>query len=254
MKFKILEEDQNYLKLLIEDAEPALVNALRRLILAEVPTMAIDEVYIYENSSSLWDEYITHRLAMIPLKTDLKMIPIPLTKENQGNYTVTLTLDVEGPKTVYSSDLKSPDPKVRPTTGKIPIIDLAPGQRLRLEAIAVPGKGEWHAKWQAGLASYQMLFNVDTSECKDAKACVDSCPRGALKLEKGKVVFDQMKCNGCGACKEVGAKVEEDRTRFIFFVETNGQITAKEALNTAIKILLAKSKEMEEIIKEMKSK
>ncbi len=245
MKFEILEDKPNYLKILIKDTEPAIVNALRRTVLAEVPVMAIDEVYIYENSSSVWDEYITHRLAMIPLKTDMKMIPLPLTEENQASYSVTLTLDVEGPKTVYSSDLHSSDPKVRPTSGKIPIVDLLEGQRLRLEAKAVPGKGEWHAKWQAGLASYQMVFKVDTKECEDKKACVKACPRKALKLDGNKIKFDELKCNGCGACKEFGAKVEEDRSKYIFFIETNGQITAKEALNAAIKILLAKSKMME---------
>ncbi len=251
MKFTIIEDSPNFLKLLIEEAEPQIVNALRRLILADVPTMAIDDVYVYENSSSFWDEYITHRLGLIPLKTDLKMIPVPLTRENQKNFTVTLTLDEEGPKTVYSSDLKSPDPKVRPATGKIPIIHLAPGQRLRLEAIAVPGKGEWHAKWQPGLASYQMLFNVDTSKCKDIKECASSCPRKALKVENGKLKFDEMKCNGCGACREFGAEVEEDRSRFLFFVETNGQITAKEALNTAIRILISKAEDMEKSIQEL---
>ncbi len=245
MKITTLEDKPNFLKLLIEDADPATVNALRRTILAEVPTMAIDEVYIYENSSSVWDEYIAHRLAMVPLKTDLKMIPIPLTKEKQNEYTVTLTLDVEGPKTVYSSDLQSSDPKVRPVSGKIPIVDLLDRQRLRLEVKAIPGIGEWHAKWQPGLSSYQMIFNVDTSGCEDKKACVEACPRKALKLEGDKIKFDQMRCNGCGECKKYGAKVEADRTKFIFFVETNGQITAKEALNAAIKILISKAKEME---------
>ena len=252
MKFTILEDKPNFLKLLIEDAEPALVNALRRTILAEVPTMAIDEVYVYENSSSIWDEYITHRLALIPLKTDLKMIPIPVTEENKENFKVTLTLDVEGPGTVYSSDIKSTDPRVRPVSGRIPIVDLAEGQRIRMEAIAVPGRGEWHAKWQAGLASYQMLFNVDTSGCEDPSKCAKACPRKALKVDGKKVAFDQMKCNGCGACKEFGAKIETDRDKYIFFVETNDQMTAKEALNTAVKILIAKGEDMLASIKELK--
>ncbi len=254
MKITVLEDKTDYLKVLIEDADPATVNALRRTILGEVPTIAIDEVYVYENSSSVWDEYIAHRLAMIPLKTDLKMIPVPLTREKQNEYSVTLTLDVEGPRTVYSSDLQSSDPRVRPVSGKIPIIDLLDRQRLRLEAKAVPGVGEWHAKWQPGLASYQMLFNVDTSGCEDMKKCVDSCPRKALKLDGNKVVFDELKCNGCGECKKHGAKVEADRSRFIFFVETNGQLSAKEVLNTAIRILLAKAEGMKSNINDLKGK
>ncbi len=254
MKVTTLEDKPNYLKLLIEDADPATVNALRRTILGEVPTMAIDEIYIYENSSSIWDEYIAHRLAMVPLKTDLKMIPIPMTKDKQDSYTVTLNLDVEGPKTVYSSDLQSSDPKVRPVSGKIPIVDLLEGQRLRLEAKAIPGIGEWHAKWQPGLASYQMVFNVDASGCENKKECVESCPRKALKLEGDKIVFDPLKCNGCGECRKSGAIVSEDRSKFIFFIETNGQVTAKEVLNAAIKILISKAKQMGNDINEYTKK
>ncbi len=249
MKVKVLEEDNNYLKLLITDTEPAIVNGLRRTILAEVPTMAIDTVDVYENSSSMWDEYITHRLAMIPLKVDPKMLPIPLTEENQSEYSVTLTLDTEGPKTVYSSDLHSSDPRVRPVSGKIPIVDLLEGQRIRLEAKAIPGKGEQHAKWQAGLASYQMVHEVDTKGCKDKEACVKSCPRKALRLEGKKIVFDKLKCNGCGFCQQYGAKVTPNRNEYIFFVETNGQMSAKTALNLATQILISKAKEMEETLK-----
>ncbi len=249
MKVKVLEDKDKYLKLLITDTEPAIVNGIRRTILAEVPTMAIDEVYIYENSSSLWDEYITHRLAMIPLKVDPKMLPVPLTEEKQNEYSVTLTLDVEGPKTVYSSDLHSSDPRVRPVSGKIPIIDLLDGQRLRLEAKAIPGKGEQHAKWQVGLASYHMVHDVDVKGCEDKAACVKACPRKALKLEGNKISFDKLKCNGCRLCEEFGAKVTPNRNEYVFFIETNGQMSAKEALNLAIKILISKAKEIEESIK-----
>lgn len=45
----------------------SLANSLRRIIISEVPTMTIDLVKIISNTTSLHDEYISHRLGMIPL-------------------------------------------------------------------------------------------------------------------------------------------------------------------------------------------
>lgn len=47
-----------------------IANALRRILIAEVPTMAIERVYVSENTSVIQDEVLSHRLGLIPLRAD----------------------------------------------------------------------------------------------------------------------------------------------------------------------------------------
>ena len=53
--------------------DPAIANALRRILIAEVPTMAIERVYIRENTSIIQDEVLAHRLGLIPIKADPRL-------------------------------------------------------------------------------------------------------------------------------------------------------------------------------------
>ena len=71
MEVLILEKNQRNIRFVLRDVPIFIANALRRIMVAEVPTMAIEDVIIIENSSPIKDEILAHRLGLIPLSTDL---------------------------------------------------------------------------------------------------------------------------------------------------------------------------------------
>ncbi|WP_187147476.1 DNA-directed RNA polymerase subunit D [Candidatus Nitrososphaera gargensis] len=132
------------------------VNSLRRLAISEVPTLAIDDVVILENSSVMHDEAVAHRLGLIPLRTDPGRFVMPHECDCKSTLgcskcRVLLVLDAEASEktlVVTSGELVSEDEMVKPVSKDIPIIVLAPNQKLKFEAYARLGTGKDHAKWQ----------------------------------------------------------------------------------------------------------
>jgi len=53
-------------------AEPPLANALRRIMLAEIATMAIEKVTMWQNTSVIPDENLAHRIGLVPLNVDAR--------------------------------------------------------------------------------------------------------------------------------------------------------------------------------------
>ena len=54
-------------------AEPPLANALRRILIAEIPTIAIEKVEMWQNTSVIPDENLAHRLGLVPLAVDPRL-------------------------------------------------------------------------------------------------------------------------------------------------------------------------------------
>lgn len=61
----IESSDNDKIVFRLQDCNKAYANALRRIIMSEVPTMAIEFVKIKENTSPLHDEFIAHRLGKL---------------------------------------------------------------------------------------------------------------------------------------------------------------------------------------------
>ncbi len=187
-KVKVLAESDQEVLLQLDGIDRSYANAIRRFCIAEVPSMAIDDIVILENSSVLYDEILAHRLGMIPLRTDLERYVLP-EKCDCGSplgcqkCRVLLVLDAvayDKPRTVLSSDLVSEDRDIKPVSPNIPIVKLAAGQSVKLEAYARLGKGKEHAKWQPatvaalsdGKGEGVFMLRVESSGALPAKEIV----------------------------------------------------------------------------------
>ncbi len=146
---QVLSTDPKKISVRLKGVPLQYANALRRICLNGVPIFAIDTVDVIENSSAMMDESIAHRLGMIPLKTELSRF-------NEPDSRVLLVLDSgnkETSETVTTADLLSQDEVVKPTSNKISIAYLAPGQKIKVEAYARLGRGTEHAKWNSSNVS-----------------------------------------------------------------------------------------------------
>ena len=158
---EVVSQDKNRISIKLKGIPIQYANALRRICLNGVPVFAIDSADIIENSSVLADEGLAHRLALIPLKTDLTRFVEAAKCECKSetgcsNCRVMLVLDsgdADTTRTVLSNELSSEDEDVKPISDKIPIVELAPGQKVKVEAYARLGRGTEHAKWNSSNTS-----------------------------------------------------------------------------------------------------
>ena len=72
MEVRALDKESLKISFLVKGISPYFANTIRRAIVEEVPTLAIENVEFRKNSSILYDEMVAHRLGLVPLKTDLK--------------------------------------------------------------------------------------------------------------------------------------------------------------------------------------
>ena len=169
----VITKDSEKIALKLKGIPLQYANALRRVCLNGVPVFAIDTVDIIENTSVLPDEGLAHRLGLIPLKTDLS-------KYNESDKII-LVLDSgesEETRAVLSGELSSEDESVKPVSEKIPIVQLAPGQKIKVECYARLGRGTEHAKWNA--SNISMLTDTD----KDDEKILTVESTGALNPEE----------------------------------------------------------------------
>jgi len=290
MDIKILEQTETKLVFVIEKSNPTIVNSLRRVLLSDIPKMAIENVEFhlgsirdedgreYESISPLFDEIVAHRLGMLPIPTDSSLYTTQDVCECAGegcpNCTIMYTLNKKGPCTVYSGDLDPlGDRNLAIKETLIPIVKLSKRQALLIYATAVLGVGKKHAKWQVVTNcgyKYYPTVEINKDECDLCGLCASACPKGILVYENSKLKIEKDKvldCNVCMACVEAckigtrqGAEDEKEKspltifgddTKFIFIFETDGAISAKDTLDKALELLEDKFSSFRDLISDL---
>ncbi len=247
MDLKVVKKEEQKLVILLKGIDESYANTLRRIILTEVPTLAIKQVTLVKNSSALFDEIVAHRLGMLPLVTDLEMFTRPekCTCKGAGcaKCQISFTLKAEGPITVYAEDLKCVDPKVKAVFGKMPIVMLLKGQELEFEAVASLGTGKEHVKFAPGHVYYKGNPKITIDKVKDPDFIAKLCPTNVFNAEgKQLKVADTERCILCNACVDEndpkgGITVEASTTDFLFYLESYGKLSCKEILTIALDML-----------------
>jgi len=263
-KIKVIEEKmEDGLSSAVFDVigiDPPIANALRRLMIARVPTVAFHQVTIAENSSEIPDEILAHRIGLVPLRappTQFAAMTADSDKYDVSN-SLKFELDVtcvdKASAQVYTRQLRwvAEDAGLRekfrpadvgPVHDNILLASLAPGQRIALSAIAILGRGETHAKWSpVGTAFYRMLPEVRLEKKvkgEKAAALVATCPVGVFDIEDGEaVVLDGGRnCTVCRECirsEEYPVKLSRNKRHYIFSVESTGAYLARDIFKAAI--------------------
>ncbi|XP_061084461.1 DNA-directed RNA polymerases I and III subunit RPAC1 [Conger conger] len=195
-RIDIMQMDESTLEFDMVGIDAAIANAFRRILLAEVPTMAVEKVFIYNNTSIVQDEILAHRLGLIPIKADPRLFEYRNAgDEEEGTEIDTIQLQLKikctrNPRAtkdssdpselylnhmVYSRDMKwvpignqadvFADANIGPVHGDILLAQLRPGQELDIVMHCVKGIGKDHAKFSpVATASYRLLPEISLLE------------------------------------------------------------------------------------------
>jgi DNA-directed RNA polymerase II subunit RPB3 len=210
----------------------SIANSLRRIIISEIPTMAIDLVEVHENTSALHDEFIAHRIGLIPLKShdvndfDYSESCIGCQLFNCPKCQVHFKLQVVCPSDQVSMDVTThhirpidqnktvipvlyEDENGRPED-PILIMKLSKNQQLNMDLVAKKGTGKIHAKWSP-VATCQMRKEptvwidddkINSLSIDKRKEFVGTCPRKVYRFNEMRNAVEIEDADRCILCIE----------------------------------------------------
>ncbi|KFM79079.1 DNA-directed RNA polymerases I and III subunit RPAC1, partial [Stegodyphus mimosarum] len=234
VKIKIIniDEEKKEMEFDIIGIGAPITNAIRRILIAEVPTMAIDKVEMYNNTTIIPDEVLAHRLGLVPISVDPRVFQFKNPDDDKVTEEDTLvfelkvkctrksnaTKDVCAPDNlmynhskVYSRDMKflpltnqqKMYEDIKPVHDDILLAVLKPGHEIDLKAYCFKNIGREHAKFSPVVnASYRLLPQIRLKEeiVNEQAHTLASCfPPGVIRISKKKdrevaKVNDARKC------------------------------------------------------------
>lgn len=234
----ITEVSKDRICFTLKNADDSMANALRRIMIAEVPTLAIELVQMVDNTSVLHDEFIAHRLGLLPIDSsrirDFKYKEECSCADRCRHCSVVFQLDVlcrdNDGTTVTHLDMTGTDPNPGApmpvpraeemndiSSSGIVIAKLRKNQRLKCEAIATKGVGKLHAKWiptATAVFQYEPSITIDEKILETVPVAVQqdiakACPQQVFSCEGDAftphtlTVTNRMACIFCDECVSV---------------------------------------------------
>lgn len=275
-KVVVSEKKENAITLEATGFPVVLLNAIRRLVLSDVPTLAVDFIHVYDNTSSVFDEILAHRLGLVVLEssTALKKLRSPEeckdADESDESCFVTLVLNVElsekeqQGRYVLAGEI-SVDPNItRIVYPETPLLYLIPGQRVHTVAYARLGRGREHSKWSPASVSvlrYTTRVRYDGSKAtKECIECLAHYPELVEKLKSGESgvleVSGMVNTSGLLYCSEAkcngAVEVEYSPEKLILHIESTGALPPEKIVLESIKALESRAKALLSSLKEAK--
>ena len=270
----------------IKGIDPTVVNTLRRIMIAEVPTMAIETVIINQNTSIIPDEVLAHRLGLIPILADAndfieKKPEEDFNDQNSMKFTLKVKCFTDKNGKIINENIFSKDlifvpqgqqqqkfysnQKKKYTIGlvhdDILINKLTPGMELDLECYCVKGIGRVHAKWSPVCTAYYRLINkiniLEEINGDDAEELKQLCPKGVFVInKKGNAEVGNIRdCTSCRECirqEKFKNLIELGKVadHYEFHIESVGMYKPESIFFRAIDVLKEKIKTWHELLKE----
>eukprot|EP00164_Ancoracysta_twista_P002461 GFYU01003263.1.p1 GENE.GFYU01003263.1~~GFYU01003263.1.p1 ORF type:complete len:348 (-),score=114.09 GFYU01003263.1:194-1237(-) len=275
-KINILTASEEEIVFDLIGVDASVANALRRVLLSEVPTMAIEKVMMADNTSIVQDEVMAHRLGLIPIMADPDLFQYTTGDEedrHDHNHLV-FTLEARCFKNKETGQLENEtvtsgqlvwqpvgqqeemfkDNPPRPVHADIVITKLRPGQRVEMKLICEKGTGYVHAKWSpVSTAFYRLLPEIKfTKPVTGALATElkEACPMNVFDIEDiaGVPTATTKRPRNCSVCRECvrrpafqpHVKLNRVRDHFIFTVESTGITRPEKLVREALKIFIDK--------------
>uniref|UniRef100_A0A1I7ZD59 DNA-directed RNA polymerase II subunit RPB3 n=1 Tax=Steinernema glaseri TaxID=37863 RepID=A0A1I7ZD59_9BILA len=266
------DSDDEVVSFYIKHTHLGTANALRRVLIAEVPTLAIDWVQVDANTTVLHDEFIAHRMGLIPLACDSVINHMQYTRDCDctafcDRCAVEFELNVkchEDTRSVTTADLRSSDGQVYPACGihlknfrasnpaylrpdhkrdeqmteeqEVLIVKLRKDQEIRMKCYAKKGFAKEHAKWSP-VEAVQFTYDPDNK----FRHVVYPVPSEWPKSEYSKLPETETTC-------EAPYNPFGEPQKFYFKVESTGALKAHQIVEDGLLILNKKLETLEVLL------